>query len=110
MVIISIGEWLLDHKVKVSARSAPRPFCSAKPSGLWRNLHFAKVNSIHLYVGIEHAPVAKYMILIEPVTMGTMFCKAVPIVIVIIMIRTGFFSMPVVPGASDIAESDSESL
>ena len=38
MVIISIGEWLLDHKVKVSARSAPRPFCSAKPSGLWRNL------------------------------------------------------------------------
>ena len=23
----------------MSARCAPRPFCSAKPSGLWRNLH-----------------------------------------------------------------------
>jgi len=38
MVIISIGVWLLDHKIKVSARSAPRPFCSAKLSGSWRNL------------------------------------------------------------------------
>ena len=50
MVIISIGEWLLDHKVKVSARSAPRPFCSAKPSGLWRNLQFellSKIEGVH---------------------------------------------------------------
>ena len=38
MVIISIGEWLFNHKAKVSARSAPRPFCSAKLSGLWRSL------------------------------------------------------------------------
>jgi hypothetical protein len=45
MVIISIGEWLLDHKVKVSARSAPRPFCSAKPSGLWRSLHLEEQES-----------------------------------------------------------------
>ena len=39
MVIISIGVWLLDHKIKVSARSAPRPFCSAKLSGLQHSLH-----------------------------------------------------------------------
>ena len=38
MVIISIRVWLLDHKIKVSARSALRPFCSAKLSGSWRNL------------------------------------------------------------------------
>ena len=42
MVIISIGEWLLDHKAKVSARSAPRPFCFAKLSGLWRNLQVSE--------------------------------------------------------------------
>ena len=43
MVIISIGEWLFNHKAKVSARSAPRPFCSAKLSGLWRSLQYSHI-------------------------------------------------------------------
>jgi hypothetical protein len=54
MVIISIGVWLLDHKIKVSARSAPRPFCSAKLSGSWRNLHIIVAIDISLYLWIPN--------------------------------------------------------